>query len=80
MIDPTDRNEPEQEQIEINGKLKTLSTTEIDYGTKIAYDITIRTTDPKGLLLAAMKAGTPLKVKVSPRYAPEKANQTKKRR
>lgn len=77
---PNDRNTPEQPAIKFTGKLKGVSTSEVDWGTKTAYDITIRTFEPPALVLATLKTGTLLTVEVAPKYAAEKANERRKRK
>lgn len=77
---PDERNAPEQPGIDVVGKLQKISTSEIDWGTKVAYDITIRTLDPNALILGTLKAGTLLKVKVAPHGKAEKANERRKRK
>lgn len=81
MIDPGAPKEPETYPgVELEGKLKALSTSEVDWGTKVAYDITIRTFNPAALGLATLKAGTKLKVKVTLTDEPEPANTSRKRK
>lgn len=77
---PDDRNAPEQPAIEFVGKVKGISTTEVDWGTRTAYDVTLRTFEPPALLLATLKTGTILKVKVVPHGKAEQANQRRKRK
>lgn len=83
MIDPgaPKADEPDKYPgIEFEGKLKGVSTSEVDWGTKVAYDITIRTFTPQSLGLATLKAGTKLKVKVTLTDEPEPANTSRKRK
>lgn len=80
MIEPNDRNPPEQPGVEVIGKLKGISTSEVDWGTRVAYDVTIRTFDPNALALGTLKAGTVLKVKVAPNDEPQRANAKKARK
>lgn len=76
MIDPGHPagDEPEQIAIEFEGKLKGISTTETDWGTRTAYDVTIRTYNPNALVLGTIKTGTKLNVKVAPNGSPQQAN------
>ena len=81
MIEPNERGEkPPQPGVEVLGKLKGISTSEVDWGTRVAYDITIRTFDPNALALGTLKAGTLLKVKVAPNDEPQAANTRKQRK
>lgn len=82
MIEPNDptATPPEQPSIEVTGKLKGISTTETDWNTRVAYDVTIRTYDPQVLGLATLKAQTKLKLKVTPSNEPQAANTKKERK
>lgn len=77
---PQDRNKADFPSIEILGKLKSLNTTEVDWGTRTAYDITIRSFDVSALMIATMKTGTILKIKVVPNNEPQKANIRRKQK
>lgn len=77
---PDERSAEESPAVELVGKLKTVSTTEIEWGTKVRYDVTISTLDPKALILGTLKAGTLLKVKVATHGKAEQANQRRKRK
>lgn len=76
MIEP-DQQTPAQPDVEVLGEIKSISTTKLDWGTKVAYDITIRTLDPNALALGTLKGQQVVKVKVTPYGRAERAN-TKK--
>lgn len=80
MVEPNERNAPEQPAIEFYGKIKGISTTETDWNTRVAYDVTIRTYDPIALGLGTLKAQTNVKVKVAPNAQPQRANAKKERK
>lgn len=77
---PDERNPEEQPAVEFTGKLKGISTTETDWGTKTRYDVTISTYEQPALVLATLKTGTILKVKVAPHGKAEQANKRQKRK
>lgn len=73
---PNDRG-AEEKGVEFLAKLKGISTTEIDWNTKTAYDVTLRSLDAATLPLATLKPGTILKVRISIENAPQQANRKK---
>lgn len=76
---PDDRG-AEDKGVEFLAKLKGISTTEIDWNTKTAYDVTLRSLDPNTLPLATLKPGTILKVRISVENAPQQANRRRQAR
>jgi hypothetical protein len=80
MIEPNKREREPQATINFDGKIKNISTSETDWGTRTAYDVTIRTYDPNALILGTLKTGSKLKVIIEPNNEPEKANAKKTRK
>lgn len=76
---PADRGADEK-AVEFLAKLKGINTTEIDWNTKTAYDVTLRSLDAASLSLGTLKPGTILKVRISIENAPRQANQQRKAR
>lgn len=73
---PDDRG-AEEKGVDFVAKLKGISTTEIDWNTKTAYDVTLRSLDSVALSLGTLKPGTILKVRISIENAPQQANRRK---
>lgn len=71
---PADRNPVEQPSLEFIGTAPVIKTSHVDWGTKTAYDITIRTFDPNVLALATLRADSNVIVKVAAQHEPRRAN------
>ena len=76
---PNDRG-AEEKGVEFLAKLKGINTTEIDWNTKTAYDVTLRSLDAASLSLGTLKPGTILKVRITVENAPQQANKQRQAR
>ena len=74
---PEDRKAPEFEGLEFVAETPLIRTSKVDWGTRTAYDVTIRTFDPNALALGALKADGKVVIKVVPQNGTKRANAKK---
>lgn len=71
---PNDREPQEIEGLEFTAETPLIRTSKVDWGTRTAYDVVIRTFDPRALALGTLKADGKVVVKVVPKNGTGKAN------
>lgn len=74
---PNAKPDSEQPELEFVAETPLIRTSKVLFGTKTAYDITIRTFDPNALALGGLKADGLVTVKVKPKYEAKRANAKK---
>ena len=74
---PNDRKPQEFDGIEFEGETPLIKTSKVDWGTRTAYDVVIRTFDPKALILGTLNASGKVVIKVVPKNGTERANAKK---
>lgn len=78
---PVENRKPKTEPqpvVELAGVVvEQVASKKVNYGTEVAYFITLRTKDPKALALGTLRVDTVLEVALKPKNEPQKANQQK---